>query len=188
MTTEQLYNELKNVNHSKEKRLQYALLILNEPELASNLLDILFMVDDKLSCKAAWVLEYTCGKNLQLLIPYLNRFTEHIPRIHLDPAVRPVAKICEYLALAYTDKINTCFKNALTQTHKDRIIETCFDYLINDEKVAPKAYSMNTLFLLGKETDWVYPELRNILERDFEKESAAFKARARHILKKLKKV
>ena len=58
--------------------------------------------------------------------------------------------------------------------------------MIGDYKVAPKAYSMTTLYLFGKEFNWIHPELAIILERDFYNESAAFKARARHILKKIK--
>ena len=71
--------------------------------------------------------------------------------------------------------------------HQERIIETCFDYMINDEKVAPKAYGMVALFLFGKHFDWVHPELKIILDRDYPKQSPAFKARARQILKKIKK-
>jgi hypothetical protein len=59
--------------------------------------------------------------------------------------------------------------------------------MINDEKVAPKAYSMNTLYLFGREFEWIHPELVMILERDFQMQSAAFKARAKQILQKLKK-
>ena len=59
--------------------------------------------------------------------------------------------------------------------------------MINDVKVAPKAYSMNALYLFGQDYDWIYPELILILERYFQTQSAAFKARARHILKKIKK-
>jgi hypothetical protein len=58
--------------------------------------------------------------------------------------------------------------------------------MINDEKIAPKAYAMNTLFLLGTDYDWIHPELALILERDFQMQSSGFKARARHILKKIK--
>jgi hypothetical protein len=62
-----------------------------------------------------------------------------------------------------------------------------FDYLITHQKVAAKAYSMKTLYLLGKEYHWIHPELATILEKDFNTSTAAFKARARHLLKKLKK-
>ncbi|TBN04751.1 adenylosuccinate lyase [Hyunsoonleella flava] len=187
MTTAELYKELNYVNHSREKRLYYANLVIEHPELVPKLLDILFMVDDKTSTRAAWVLEFMCSNKLEAIIPYLDTFTSNIKKVHLDSAVRPVAKICELLAKAYASKEDNVIKHHLTEVHKEHIIETCFDYMINDEKVAPKAYSMNTLFLFGKGYDWVYPELVLILERDFHSQSAAFKARARHILKKIKK-
>lgn len=186
MTTAQLYKELNYVNHSREKRLYYANLMQDNPDLISSLFDILFMVDDKISPRAAWVFEFMCNADIETIIPYLDMFTENMHKVHLDSAVRPVAKICEFLAKAYTSKTNNKIKNTLTETHKERIIEVCFDYMINDEKIAPKAYSMNTLFLLGKDYDWVHPELALILERDFQMQSSGFKARARHILKKIK--
>ncbi len=93
MTKEQLYKELSYVNHSREKRLQYANLLIANPELVKPLLEILFDVDDKTSCRAAWVFEFMCGENLDAIIPHLNLFTENISKVHLDPAVRPVAKV-----------------------------------------------------------------------------------------------
>ncbi|MCX7547540.1 adenylosuccinate lyase [Xanthomarina sp. F1114] len=187
MTKDQLYNELNFVNHTRDKRLKYANLILDTPELLPNLLDILFDVDDKTSCRAAWVLEFVCADNLELLLPYLDVFTENINKVHLDPAVRPIAKICEYLAKAYFSKTANKVQLTLTNKHKELIVETCFDYMINDEKIAPKAYSMNTLFLFGNEFDWIHLELITIIERDYQIQSSGFKARARQILKKIKK-
>ncbi len=186
MTTAQLYEELNYVNHSREKRLYYAHLMQGNPDLVPKLLEILFMVDDKISPRAAWVFEFMCNDNIDTVIPYLDDFTENMHKVHLDSAVRPVAKICEFLAKSYTSRVNNNIKKALTEAHKERIIEVCFDYMINDEKIAPKAYSMNTLFLFGKDYDWVHPELALILERDFQMQSSGFKARARHILKKIK--
>ncbi|APX99848.1 adenylosuccinate lyase [Lacinutrix venerupis] len=187
MTTEALYQELNYVNHSREKRLYYANLIINNPDLLPKLLDIMFMVDNKISPRAAWVLEFMCGKKLNKIIPYLDYFTTNISKIHIDSAVRPVAKICEYLTVALYNKQDNDIKHALTAFHKEKIIEACFDWMINDEKIAPKAYSMNSLFLLGQEYDWIHPELAIILERDYQMQSSGFKARARQILKKIKK-
>ena len=104
MTTEQLYEELNYVNHSREKRLYYANLVINDSSLIPKLLDILFRVDDKISPRAAWVFEFMCGKNLEAIIPYLDVFTENMHKVHLDSAVRPVAKVCEYLVKAYYSK------------------------------------------------------------------------------------
>ena len=186
MTTEQLYNELNYVNHSREKRLYYANLVIDNPDLIPKLLEILFMVNDKISCRAAWVFEFMCGENLESSIPYLDSFTDNMSTIHQDSAVRPVAKVCEYLVKAYYSKHDNRIKTSLTEKHKEKIIEACFDWMINDEKIAPKAYAMNSLFLLGKDYDWIHPELVMILERDYQMQSSGFKARARHILKKLK--
>ncbi|MEM9681000.1 MAG: adenylosuccinate lyase [Bacteroidota bacterium] len=186
MTTAQLYENLNYVNHSREKRQYYANLVIHNPELVTPLLDILFQVDDKISCRAAWVFEFMCSKDIEASIPYLDYFTEHMHKVHLDPAVRPVAKVCEYLITAYYSKKDNAIKTHLNELHKERIIEACFDWMINDEKIAPKAYAMNNLFLLGKDYDWVHPELVIILERDYQMQSSGFKARARHILKKIK--
>lgn len=186
MTTAALYDELNNVTHAREDRLTYANLIISNPNLLPKLLDILFMVDDKVSCRAAWVLEFMCNEHLELVLPHLEYFTTHIHKVHLDPAVRPVAKVCEYLAKAYYAKEPNAVKDQLNTQHQERIIEACFDWMINDEKIAPKAYAMHTLFLFGNDYDWVHPELAQLLERDFQMQSSGFKARARHILKKLK--
>ena len=187
MTTEALYQELNYVNHSREKRLYYANMVINDTSLIPKLLDILFMVDDKISPRAAWVFEFMCGENLNTIIPYLDAFTKNMNKVHLDSAVRPVAKVCEYLVKALYSKQDNAIKHALNAEHKEKIIEACFDWMINDEKIAPKAYAMNSLFLLGRDYDWIHPELALILERDYQMQSSGFKARARHILKKIKK-
>jgi len=186
LTKDQLYQELDYVNHSREKRLFYANLVINQPELVQPLLHILFDVDDKISCRAAWVFEFMCGEQLEAIIPHLDTFTQHVGKVHLDPAVRPMAKVCEYLIKDYYSKKETQIKSALTEAHKEKIIEACFDWMINDEKIAPKAYSMNSLYLLGTEYDWIHSELAMILERDFQMQNSGFKAHARHILKKIK--
>lgn len=187
MTKTELYKELNYVNHSREKRLKYANLVIDNPELVAPLLEILFEVDDKISCRAAWVFEFMCSEKLEAIMPHLDVFTANVSKVHLDSAVRPVAKVCELLAKTYYGKEVSEIKNHLTQPHKEQIIEACFDWMINTkEKVAPKAYGMYALFHLGKEFNWVYPELIIILERDFTTQSAAFKARARQILKRIK--
>ena len=187
MTTEELYKELDYVNHSRENRKKYANMVINDSSLLPKVLDILFQVDDKTSCRAAWLLEFVAREDLNAILPHLDRITKEMHQVHLDPAVRPIAKICEYLIEAYYHKYNNQTKSYLTTIHRERIIELCFDYMITDQKIAPKAYCMNSLFLLGQEFDWIHPELAMILERDMNMQSSGFKARARHILKKIKK-
>jgi hypothetical protein len=186
MTTEELYRELDAVNHTIENRKKYATLLVNNTNLIPQILDILFDVGDKQSCRAAWVLEFVARENIDALLPFLDRISKQMHTVYFDSAVRPMAKICEIVVEAYYHKLPNHTKEYLKPIHKERIIEVCFDWMITNQKVAVKAFSMNTLYLLGKEFDWVHPELILILERDFQSSSAAFKARARHILKKIK--
>jgi ferritin-like protein len=74
----------------------------------------------------------------------------------------------------------------LTENQETKIIETCLDWLIQDEKVAAKAYSMITLYNFGKKHSWINEELKAILLQDYFKHSAAYRAAAKEILEKLK--
>lgn len=187
MTFEEFYKELSYVNASRENRLKYATLVLNDMSLFRKLIDIMFRVDDKISCRAAWVFEFVCDEYIYAVIPYLDTFSSNLKKVHFDSAVRPISKVCGFIAKEYYSKQPNTLKKALKPQHKDQIIEACFDWMINDEKIAVKVYAMETLFLFGKDYAWIHPELANILEQDFQIQSSGFKARAKRILKKIKK-
>ncbi|MDO5977665.1 adenylosuccinate lyase [Flavivirga spongiicola] len=187
MSLEEFYKELSYINASRENRMKYANMVLNDMGLFPKLIDILFMVDDKVSSRAAWVFEFVCAKYIYAIVPYLETFTKNINKIHLDSSVRPVSKVCEFITKEYYSKNPNTIKNTLSPQHKERIIEACFDWMISDQKVAPKVYAMESLFLYGRDNDWIHPELTQILEQDFQKQSAAFKARAKRTLLKIKK-
>ncbi len=187
MTLEEFHKELSNVSTSRENRMKYANTVLNDMSLFPKLVDILFMVDDKVSSRAAWILEFVCAEYIYAIVPHLETFTKNINKVHLDSSVRPVSKVCEFITKAYYSKKPNPIKKALTPKHKERIIEACFDWMISDQKVAPKVYAMESLFFYGMDYDWVYPELTQILEQNFHSQSAAFKARAKRTLLRIKK-
>ncbi len=186
MTLEELHEELSYVTASRENRLKYANMVLNDMSLFPKLIDVLFMVDDKVSCHAAWVFEFVCKDYIYAIIPHLDKFTSNLHRLRFDSSIRAVAKICELIAKENYSKENLTIKKFLTAKHKEQIIENSFDWMINKRAIAVKVHAMSTLFFLGRDNDWVHPELKQILERDFQIQSSGFKARARHILKKLK--
>ncbi|WP_394750643.1 adenylosuccinate lyase [Spongiimicrobium salis] len=187
MTKEALNEALNYVNHSREKRLEMAQLILENPHLVQPLLEIAFDLKNPISFRACWVMEFTAKKRLDYLFPYLDVFVENITLVTLDAAVRPMAKICEYLILSYFSKTKNETKKVLTDQHLEKITASCFDWLIGEHKVAAKAYSMTSLFLLGTKFNWIHPELQLVLEQNYHEGSAAYKARARHTFEKLKK-
>ncbi|WP_308993382.1 adenylosuccinate lyase [Mariniflexile litorale] len=187
MSLEEFYDELNYVDASRKNRLKYAHMVLNDISLLPKLIDIMFRVDDKISCRAAWVFEFVCDHYIYAIVPYLDVFCNQIKNVYLDSAVRPVAKVCCFIAQEYDSKHPNTLKKTLKPKHKEQIIEVCFDWMISDQKIAAKAYAMDTLFILGKNYSWVHPQLTQILEQDFQMQSAGYKVRAKRILKKLNK-
>jgi len=188
MNKEFLISQINSIENAKRvNRLRVTNLVLKNKKLFPYLLEIVFEVNHKTSIKAAWVLELVCTEKLDWLAPYLNSFTENISKVKLDSAVRPISKICNFLALAYTSKKESLIKELLTKSEIDAIFEAGFEWLIGEHKVAAKAYGMNALFLFGKNCPWVHEELKLILQQNITKESAAYKARGKitlHLLNK----
>jgi len=90
-------------------------------------------------------------------------------------------QLCQQFFIA---KNQTTIK-AITRTDLEKMTEVNFDWLIGDEKVATKAYAMESLELLGGAFKWVHPELKIILQRGIPEHTMAYSARARHILNKI---
>ena len=187
VTQQELYDALDYVNHSREKRAYYAQLVRRTPGLFPKVLTLLFQVDDPRSARAAWIAEFVCKEDISVILPHLDTFLTQLHTVHLDAAVRPVAKICEYLTLSYYKELFLLSRTHIQAQHKELIIENCFDWLITDQKVAPQAYSLTCLYLLGTEYDWVHNELSLIMEANYEKGTAAYKARCRHMREAIQK-
>jgi len=180
LTKIDLIKQLTNIKNAKrENRERVACFVLENTELIPYLIDIMFASETKIAIKAAWILEIVCEKKIDCITQHLNYFTNHIGNLKHDSAVRPASKICNFIAIEYNSKNDILFKKKLNKNHIDKIIETAFDWMISNHKVATKAYSMNALFLLGKNYDWVHHELKLILQQNISKESAAYKARGK---------
>ena len=189
--TNQLYllEQLNNLETAKrENKQRIANIVLEQAFLFEELVTITFWIDKKISIKAAWVLEWICThQNLDFILPYLKEFTSKISSLKFDSAIRPCAKICEHLATAYYAKSANKTKEILTLVHIDAIVETGFDWLITPQKIAVRAYTMNTLYLFGLEKEWIHPELKHLIETKIIHESKGTKARGKHVIKLIEK-
>ena len=175
---------------SRQNRLIAAQYFLNNTNDFEILLQKTFETDWKHHHRAAWLLEFVLDKNFDLLIPYLSFFTINLSKLQNDSAIRPIAKICEWIAIKYCENQEKQIVNHLTKKYITNIIEVGFDWLIGDYRVASKAYTMHTLYLLGNlstSPKWIHQELKTVIAERMEVESAAFKSRGRKILALLKK-
>lgn len=172
---------LDSVTGYKDSRQKCADEVLENPELFPELVQLCFQTSNKNISKACWVLELVCYEKLEWIQEYLDFFCSNIKNLTDDGALRSISKVCLLLTISH-------FKKAaiiLSENQLQQITETCFDWLIKDTKVASKCYAIRALHLLGKHYDWVYPELKIILEKDYIHHSAAYKAVGKEILKKI---
>lgn len=188
MSIDYLTSELENIaNAKRENRQRVANIVSERKELLGPLVDITFDTSNKTSIKAAWILEWLCTHNdLHLIIPYLDIFTSGLKHLTFDSAIRPCAKICEHITIAYY-KNDPAFRKALDKNHMQQIIEVGFDWLITDQKIAVRAYTMTTLYLFGKDQEWIHPELEHLIRTKIIHESKGCKARGKHILELIQK-
>jgi hypothetical protein len=174
--------KLDSATAHRANRHKYANEVLDNPELFPELIRLCFLVSNKNAAKACWILELVCYEKLEWLQEYLDFFCYNIRNQTDKSAIRALSKICMLLAISHFKKKEIL----LTENQLQQITETCFDWLMTDVKVASKCYSIRTLHLLGNHFDWVHPELKVILDKDYNSHSAAYKAVGREILKKIK--
>lgn len=155
--------------------------VLSDPTLFPLLLKIALDCTDKSHHKACWVLELVMENNIHWLKDHCNKFTTLLTSFKHEAAMRAVSKICLFAAQKH-EKEKFAF---LTRDHAQKIIEGCFDWLINDTKVATKAYAMRALYIFGKDQKWIHDELKHILPLGFPLHSPAYKAAAKDILKRI---
>ncbi|MEO8234672.1 MAG: hypothetical protein ABI549_04590 [Flavobacterium sp.] len=173
----ELLQRIENSSAHRKSREDNAQYILNNPKLISELIKLAFNTGNKDHYKYCWILELVLEERLHLADPFLDVFCSKISKFSHESALRPISKICMFLAKHMI----------LTKDQEQKIIESCFDWLILENvKVATKAYSIRALFELGKKNDWIYLELKRIISDDYTKYSAAYKAVSKEILKKMK--
>lgn len=153
--------------------------VLDTPDLLHDLVEIAVELSDKNQHKAIWILEMLAEQNAILLQPYAQKLLETMPLFKHESAIRGASRIVLFMS-----KFQPSF---LSEAQQQICIEIALDWLINDQiKVAPKANAMYTLAHYMTREVWLQDELREIIGKDFAQQSAAYKAAAKLVLKKLK--
>jgi hypothetical protein len=172
------YNQIAKSTAHRKSRDDNKNFIFDNPEYLKYLVDISFNVKNENHYKACWILELICEEKMELFLPFLEDFCETLSCYKNDSAIRSISKICLFLSNSK--------KYSLTKNQEEKIIEFCLDCLISTNKAANAAYSMKALYQFSKNHDWLKEELKLLLLKDFSSKTAAHKAAAKDILKRLK--
>ena len=177
-----LANDIAASNAHRAIRDSLAHRVLANPEHFDELLALALNLGWPNHHKACWVLELVLEKHIAWLRPHLDDFTLTLAYFTCSSALRSISKICLFAVVQ-----NQKQPRFLTDEQLHRIAEACFDWIINpDEKVAAKAYAIRTLYLAGRQLEWIYPELIPILELGYTHHSAAYQAVVREVLPKIR--
>ena len=186
MTKNDLITELNSFRTAERiHRDKSAKFVIDHPETFLYLIEIVFEDQKRINIKAAWILEIVCFKNIYFIASFLDHFTQNLGKIKDESALRPIAKVCSFIAHAYYSTSKNEISDKLTKNNIELIVESNFDWLIEDHKVACKVFAMDTLLLFGREYSWVHDELKQTIEKNVVNGSAGYKSHAKKILKKL---
>jgi hypothetical protein len=176
MNTELLKRIEKSSAHTKN-RIDNATFIFQNQNLLAELISFSFQTDNKLHIRACSILEKVFELQLELSFPFLDAICEALPKLKNDSAIRSISRFL-MLLIQYNSK-----NNFLTENQLDKITESSFDWLIKDYRVAVKHHAVNTLIETGKISNWIYPELRTILEKEIEFPSPGYRCIVKKFLK-----
>lgn len=185
MTEKELHIAL---NSGRLSKAQVDLLVrelVDRPELAEFLFQEVMLEDKEGTFNASWTFDHLMRKNLSLILPFFDDFTAKLGELRTESCIRAMAHICEMVCIAYFKKKDPLFVRNITDNQLERMMTVCFDWLIGPMNMAPKMFSMTSLYYLGMKFDWVHPELMLILEDSFAKGSTGYQNRAKKTLDKL---
>jgi len=172
------FNRIAKSTAHRKSRDDNKLFIFENPEYLSSLTAIAFNTKDKSHHKACWILELVAEERMDLFLPFIDGYCAALKNYKSDSAIRSISKIGLFLV---KDK-----KIKLSGINEEQITETFLDWLIESEKAANAAYTMRTLYILGKKHDWINDELKALLSRDCSHQTPGYKFAVKDILKRLK--
>ena len=134
----------------------------------------LFTTDEyRVAQRAAWPLGFCVIDHPQLIKKNFARLLKNLnkPGIH-DAVKRNTMRLLE--------------KISIPEKFQGEIMNTCFEYICSPgEKAAVKAFSLTILERLSKHYPEILPEIKTIIEDRWDNETAAFRSRAKKIMKNL---
>jgi hypothetical protein len=162
--------------HTKN-RIENGNFIIRNRNLVEELIAFSFQTENKLHIRSCCILEKVFELQLDLAFPYLDLICKNLSKLKNDSAIRSISRFLMFLVQ------DNSKNNYLTENHLEKITEASFDWLIEEYRVAVKHHAVYTLIETGKFSNWVYPELRTILEKEIEFPSPGYKSIVKKFLK-----
>ncbi len=157
--------------HSKTQTDRIVKWIGNNQQRFDQLFALLFDADEIVVKRTAWPMSYAVLAHPELIQKNFSRLIKKlaVPGIH-DAVKRNSIRLMEGISIP--------------KKHHGDVMNLCFDYIADPkEKPAIKAFSLTVLHNLSRQYPDIRHELKILIESQWDNETAAFRARAKKILK-----
>lgn len=157
--------------HSKRQTMAIVEFIGDDPKRFAELMKLFFAGDYRLTQRAAWPMNYCAEQHPKLILPYLPKLLACLDREDMHVAVkRNVMRLLQTIEIP----------KRLT----GKVYAHAVDLLDNaDEPIAVRCFALTVAARIAKSEPDLLNELRLIVSKHLTHSTAAFKVRAREILK-----
>jgi hypothetical protein len=159
--------------HTKQQKDRIVAYIGSNKDRFALLMDLFLKGEYRITQRAAWPLSYCVREHPALIKPYFKVLLDNLERTGLHVAVvRNTMRLLQDVDIP--------------KKYQGRVMSTCFDYIqAPGTPIAVKAFSLTVLEHLSASYPDIKPELKMIIEEQWDQAPPAFRSRAKKILKKM---
>ncbi len=153
--------------HSRKQCMLVVNYVGNDAERFKELVRLFLGDEYRVIQRAAWPVSYCVEYHPELIKPYWNRFVKCLNKKDTHPAVtRNLMRLFQF--------------TEIPKRYQGPLLNACFEF-ISDPQQAPavKAFSLTVLYNLYTIYPEILPEIQSIVEESWDRETPAFRARAR---------
>jgi len=155
--------------HSKQQCDRIVNYIGSDRERFAGLMRLFFKGEYRIAQRAAWPVSYCVRRHPELIRPYFK------------PLLDQLAKKDHHVAVT-RNTLRLLQDVAIPEKYHGRVMSICFDLIQSPETaIAVKAFSLTVLEHLAKDYPEILPELRLIIEKQWDEATPAFRSRAKKI-------
>ena len=157
--------------HSKANCMRIVKWVGNDQKRFDELFYLFLHDEYRVVQRAAWPVSYCVEEHPEFIKKHFSRLIKNLGKKGIHDAVkRNSVRLLQYVSIP--------------EKFHGQVMDLCFRYISSpNEPVAIKAFSITILQILAKQYPEIINELKLVIEERWDYETAAFKTRAKKVLK-----
>jgi hypothetical protein len=159
--------------HSKVNNARMVRWVGNSQERFDELFNLFLNDEPVVVQRAAWTVSCCVIDHPSFIKKHFGKLLKNLSKPNLHDSVK-------------RNSIRLMQDMEIPKRYEGAVMDLCFRYISKPgEAVAVKAFSLTVLSNLSKQYPEIIPEIKLLIEENYERETAAFKVRAKEFLKKV---